>query len=299
MMPEDGVDTLRGFDAIYFGAVGDPKIPDHITLWELRLAICQGLDQYANVRPTRLLPGMTGPLKAELGRKIDWVIVRENSEGEYAGVGGRAHVGLPLETGLDVAVFTRTGVERICRFACELAMGRPRKRLTVVTKSNAQRHGMVFWDAVCRDVLADFPALEVDFKLVDAMAALMVTKPEAIDTVVATNLHADILSDLASALTGSLGNGATANINPAGDVPSMFEPIHGSAFDIVGKGIANPVGAFWTGAMMLEHLGERGAAARLMTAIEKVTESGPRTPDLGGQAGSADVTRAVLAALGA
>jgi tartrate dehydrogenase/decarboxylase / D-malate dehydrogenase len=299
MMPQDGVDTLRGFDAIYFGAVGDPKIPDHITLWELRLAICQGLDQYANVRPTRLLPGMTGPLRPELGDKIDWVIVRENSEGEYAGVGGRAHVGLPLETGIDVAVFTRAGVERICRFACELAMSRPRKRLTVVTKSNAQRHGMVFWDSVCRDVLTDFPDLEVDFKLVDAMAALMVTKPESIDTVVATNLHADILSDLASALTGSLGNGATANINPAGDVPSMFEPIHGSAFDIVGKGVANPVGAFWTGALMLEHLGEASAAARLMAAIEKVTEQGPRTPDLGGQAGSADVTRAVLAALGA
>jgi tartrate dehydrogenase/decarboxylase/D-malate dehydrogenase len=299
MMPEDGVDTLRGFDAIYFGAVGDPKIPDHITLWELRLAICQGLDQYANVRPTRLMPGMTGPLKPELGSKIDWVIVRENSEGEYAGVGGRVHAGLPLETGMDVSVFTRKGVERICRFACELAMSRPRKRLTVVTKSNAQRHGMVFWDAVCRDVLADFPELDVDFKLVDAMAALMVTRPEVIDTVVATNLHADILSDLASALTGSLGNGATANINPAGNAPSMFEPIHGSAFDIVGKGVANPIGAFWTGAMMLEHLGEAAAAARLMTAIEKVTENGPRTPDLGGQAGSADVTKAVLAALGA
>ncbi|MPZ12229.1 MAG: tartrate dehydrogenase [Kiloniellaceae bacterium] len=299
MMPQDGVDSLRGFDAIYFGAVGDPNIPDHITLWELRLAICQGLDQYANVRPTRLMPGMTGPLRPELARLIDWVIVRENSEGEYAGVGGRAHIGLPLETGIDVSVFTRSGVERICRFACELAMGRPRKRLTVVTKSNAQRHGMVFWDVVCRDVLADFPELDVDFKLVDAMAALMVTKPGAIDTVVATNLHADILSDLASALTGSLGNGATANINPAGGLPSMFEPIHGSAFDIVGKGVANPVGAFWTGAMMLEHLGEAAAAARLMTAIEKVTENGPRTPDLGGQAGSADVTRAVLAALGA
>jgi tartrate dehydrogenase/decarboxylase/D-malate dehydrogenase len=158
---------------------------------------------------------------------------------------------------------------------------------------------MVFWDAVCRDVLADFPELDVDFKLVDAMAALMVTRPEVIDTVVATNLHADILSDLASALTGSLGNGATANINPAGDAPSMFEPIHGSAFDIIGKGVANPIGAFWTGAMMLEHLGEAAAAARLMTAIEKVTENGPRTPDLGGQAGSADVTKAVLAALGA
>ncbi|HMA13821.1 MAG TPA: tartrate dehydrogenase [Kiloniellaceae bacterium] len=299
MMPEDGVETLRGFDAIYFGAVGDPKIPDHITLWELRLAICQGLDQYANVRPTRLLPGMTGPLRPELAKKIDWVIVRENSEGEYAGVGGRAHLGLPLETGIDVAVFTREGVARICRFACELAMSRPRRRLTVVTKSNAQRHGMVFWDKVCREVLADFPGLEVDFKLVDAMAALMVTKPEAIDTVVATNLHADILSDLASALTGSLGNGATANINPSREVPSMFEPIHGSAFDIVGKGVANPVGAFWTGAMMLEQLGEAAAAGRLMAAIEKVTESGPRTPDLGGQAGSRDVTRAVLAALGA
>jgi len=293
------VNTLRGFDAIYFGAVGDSKIPDHNPLSELRLAICQGLDHYDNVRPTRLMPGMTGPLRPALGAKIDWVIGRENLEGEYAGVGGRAHVGLPLETGIDVSVFTREGVARICRFACELAMSRPRKRLTVVTKSNAQRHGMVFWDKVCREVLADFPDLDVDFKLVDAMAALMVTKPEAIDTVVATNLHADILSDLASALTGSLGNGATANLNPSREVPSMFEPIHGSAFDIVGRGVANPVGAFWTGAMMLEHLGESGAAARLMTAIERVTEGGPRTPDLGGQAASADVTKAVLAALGA
>ena len=297
MMPEDGVETLRGFDAIYFGAVGDPEIPDHITLWELRLAICQGLDQYANVRPTRLLPGMTGPLRPELGEQIDWVIVRENSEGEYAGVGGRVHAGLPLETGIDVAVFTREGVARICRFACELAMSRPRKRLTVVTKSNAQRHGMVFWDAVCREVLADFPELDVDFKLVDAMSALMVTHPGDIDTVVATNLHADVLSDLASALTGSLGNGATANINPEAAIPSMFEPIHGSAFDITGKGVANPVGAFWTGAMMLEHLGEAEAAARLMRAVETVTQNGPRTPDMGGQAGSADVTKAVLAAL--
>ncbi|WP_193369390.1 tartrate dehydrogenase [Pelagibius marinus] len=297
MMPEDGVETLRGFDAIYFGAVGDPDIPDHITLWELRLAICQGLDQYANVRPTRLLPGMQGPLRPELGEQIDWVIVRENSEGEYAGVGGRVHTGLPLETAMDVSVFTREGVARICRFACELAMSRPRKRLTVVTKSNAQRHGMVFWDAVCREVLADFPDLNVDFKLVDAMTARMVTHPGDIDTVVATNLHADVLSDLASALTGSLGNGATANINPGPGVPSMFEPIHGSAFDITGKGIANPVGAFWTGAMMLEHLGETAAAERLMKAVEAVTENGPRTPDMGGQAGSADVTKAVLAAL--
>ena len=297
MMPEDGVERLRSFDSIYFGAVGDPKIPDHITLWELRLAICQGLDQFANIRPTRLMPGMQGPLRPELGKQIDWVIVRENSEGEYAGVGGRVHTGLPLETGIDVSVFTRKGVERICRFACELAMSRPRKRLTVVTKSNAQRHGMVLWDAICREVLRDFPELNVDFKLVDAMAALMVTRPAEIDTVVATNLHADILSDLASALTGSLGNGATANINPSGETPSMFEPIHGSAFDLIGKGQANPIGAFWTGAMMLEHVGEATAAKRLMAAIETVTANGPRTPDLGGQAGSADVTEAVLSAL--
>ncbi|GAB4391540.1 MAG: tartrate dehydrogenase [Kiloniellaceae bacterium] len=297
MMPADGVETLRGFDAIYFGAVGDPDIPDHITLWELRLAICQGLDQYANVRPTRLLPGMTGPLRPELGEQIDWVIVRENSEGEYAGVGGRVHAGLPLETGMDVSVFTRAGVARICRFACELAMSRPRKRLTVVTKSNAQRHGMVFWDQVCREVLADFPELDADFRLVDAMAAHMVTRPGDIDTVVATNLHADVLSDLASALTGSLGNGATANLHPDPAVPSMFEPIHGSAFDLIGKGVANPIGAFWTGAMMLEHLGETAAAERLMKAVETITQNGPRTPDMGGQAGTADVTWAMLAAL--
>jgi tartrate dehydrogenase/decarboxylase/D-malate dehydrogenase len=297
MMPEDGVETLKGFDTIYFGAVGDPHIPDHITLWDLRLAICQGLDQYANVRPTRLLGGMSGPLKKELGDQIDWVIVRENSEGEYAGVGGRAHRGLPIEVGMDVAIFTRAGVERICRFACETAMARPRKRLTVVTKSNAQRHGLVLWDEVCRDVLKDFPELDVDWKLVDAMAAMMVTKPGQFDTILATNLHADILSDLASALTGSLGNGATGNIDPSGRHPSMFEPIHGSAFDIMGKGIANPVGAFWTGAMMLDHLGEKAAAARLMTAIEEVSRSGPFTPDLGGQANTEAVTQAVLASL--
>ncbi len=297
MMPEDGVERLRAFDAIYFGAVGDPHIPDHVTLWELRLAICQGLDQYANVRPTRFLPGMTGPLKPELGARIDWVIVRENSEGEYAGVGGEVHHGLPLATAMDVAVFTREGVERICRFAADVAMGRPRRRLTVVTKSNAQRHGLVFWDRHCRKVLEDYPDLEVDFRLVDAMAAMMVTRPGDFDTILATNLHADILSDLASALTGSLGNGATGNVNPDRGVPSMFEPIHGSAFDITGRGIANPIGAFWTAAMMLDHLGEPAAAERLMAAIGTVTERGPRTPDLGGQAGTADVTAAVIAAL--
>lgn len=298
MMPADGLERLAPFDAIFFGAVGDREIPDHITLWDLRLAICQGFDQYANVRPTRLLPGVAGPLREELGRQIDWVIVRENSEGEYAGVGGRAHRGLPLEVGMDVAVFTREGVARIARFACELAMSRPRRKLTVVTKSNAQRHGLVLWDEVCAEVTAGYPDLEVDRMLVDAMAARMVTRPGSVDTVLATNLHADILSDLASALAGSLGIGATANIDPNRHRPSMFEPIHGSAFDIVGKGIANPLGAFWTGAMMLEHLGEPTAARRLMAAVEAVTARGETlTPDLGGRATTDQVTEAVIAAL--
>jgi tartrate dehydrogenase/decarboxylase/D-malate dehydrogenase len=298
MMPEEGLEQLGGFHAIYFGAVGDPKLPDDLTLWGLRLAICQGFDQYANVRPTRLLPGIAGPLRPELGEAIDWVIVRENSEGEYAGVGGRAHRGLPIEVGMDVAVFTRAGVERIARFACELARSRSRKKLTVVTKSNAQRHGMVFWDDVCRSVVREFPDLSVDWMLVDAMTQRMVLRPASIDTVLATNLHADILSDLAAALAGSLGIGATANIDPSRRRPSMFEPIHGSAFDITGKGIANPLGAFWTASMMLEHLGEGEAASRLMRAIELVTERGEALPpDLGGRATTAEVTDAVIAAV--
>ncbi|MFC5068135.1 tartrate dehydrogenase [Flaviflagellibacter deserti] len=298
MMPADGVDQVRGFDAIYFGAVGDPKIPDAITLWGLRLAICQGIDQYANVRPTRLLPGLKSPLRADLAKDVDWVIVRENSEGEYAGAGGRAHRGLPIEVGLDVSIFTRTGIERICRFACDLARSRPRKKLTIVTKSNAQRHGMVFWDEVCRGVIKDYPDLDIDWMLVDAMTTRMVLKPGTIDTVLASNLHADVLSDLASAVAGSLGIGATANLDPSRAGPSMFEPIHGSAFDITGKGIANPIGAFWTAAMMLEHLGQKDAGDRLMRAIEEVTARGNvLPPDLGGNAGTRQVTDAVLASL--
>jgi tartrate dehydrogenase/decarboxylase/D-malate dehydrogenase len=297
-MPADGLEQLRGFDAIFFGAVGAPDIPDHITLWELRLAICQGFDQYANIRPTRMLPGVRGPLREELGKQIDWVIVRENSEGEYAGVGGRAHRGLPEEVGMDVAVFTRTGIARICKVACEIAMARPRKLLTVVTKSNAQRHGMVMWDEVCAEVTAQYPELTVDKMLVDAMTARMVMKPGSIDTVVATNLHADILSDLASALAGSLGLGATGNVDPSRKNPSMFEPIHGSAFDITGQGIANPLGAFWTASMLLEHLGEAAAARRLIAAVEMVTGRGAvLPPDLGGAATTAEVTEAVLGAL--
>jgi tartrate dehydrogenase/decarboxylase / D-malate dehydrogenase len=297
MMPEDGVETLKSFDAIYFGAVGSQKVPDHITLWGLRLPICQGLDQYANVRPTRVLPGVKSPLRDVGARELDWVIVRENTEGEYAGMGGRTHRGQSIEVGTEVAVFTRVGVERVIRFAFELAASRPRKLLTVVTKSNAQRHGMVLWDEVAEAVSKDFPQVKMERELVDAMSARMVKNPASIDTVVATNLHADILSDLAAALAGSMGIAPTANLDPSRRYPSMFEPIHGSAFDITGKGIANPVGSLWSAVMMLEHLGEPAAAARLMKAVETVTGDGIVTPDLGGNATTEDVTKAVIAAL--
>jgi tartrate dehydrogenase/decarboxylase/D-malate dehydrogenase len=297
MMPEDGLDTLKGFDAIYFGAVGDPELPDDLTLWGLRLAICQGFDQYANIRPTRVLPGLQSPLRDLAPGTIDWVIVRENSEGEYAGHGGRAHRGHDIEVATETSIFTRAGVERIMRTAFRIAEARPRKLLTVVTKSNAQRHGMVFWDEVAARVHRDFPHVAMEKELVDAMAARMVRKPGSIDTVVATNLHADILSDLAGALTGSLGVAPTANLDPERRRPSMFEPIHGSAFDITGKGVANPLATFWTACMMLDHLGEPAASARLMRAIEAATAQGVLTPDLGGQATTRDVTAAVVEAI--
>ena len=298
MMPENGRDLIRRHDAILFGSAGHPEIPDHITLWGLRLAICQPFDQYANVRPTRILPGITSPLRSVKDKELDWVIVRENSEGEYAGVGGRVHQGSPLEAATDVAMFTRAGVERIMRFAFRLAQSRPRKLLTVVTKSNAQRHAMVMWDEIATQIASEFKDVTWDKMLVDAMTMRMVMKPQSIDTVVATNLHADILSDLAAALAGSLGIAPTANLNPERTYPSMFEPIHGSAFDIMGKGIANPIGTFWSAVMMLDHLGERKAGERLMRAIERVTAD-PRfhTPDLGGKARTADVTKAVIDAI--
>jgi tartrate dehydrogenase/decarboxylase/D-malate dehydrogenase len=300
MMPADGLDRLRGKDAILFGSAGDPDIPDHVTLWGLRLKICQGLDQYANVRPTRILPGIDAPLKRCAPADLDWVIVRENSEGEYAGVGGRVHQGHPIEVATDVSILTRVGVERILRYAFALARSRPRKQLTVVTKSNAQRHAMVMWDEVAAAVAADFPDVRWDKELVDAMTARMVNRPATIDTVVATNLHADILSDLAAALAGSLGIAPTANLDPERRYPSMFEPIHGSAFDIMGQGLANPIGTFWSCSMLLEHLGEPAAAARLMAAIETVTATPAlHTRDLGGRATTADVTTAVRRQLAA
>jgi tartrate dehydrogenase/decarboxylase/D-malate dehydrogenase len=296
MMPEDGLEALRKCDAILFGSAGDPHIPDHITLWGLRLKICQGLDQYANIRPTCILPGIDAPLKRCRAEDLNWVIVRENTEGEYSGVGGRVHQGHPLEAATDLSLMTRAGVERIHRFAFRLAQSRPRKRLTVITKSNAQRHAMVMWDEIAAQISQEFPDVTWDKELVDAATARMVNRPSSLDTMVATNLHADILSDLAAALAGSLGIAPTANINPERLYPSMFEPIHGSAFDIMGKGWANPIGTFWSVVLLLEHLGETKAAERLMNAIEHVTGNPAlHTRDLGGTATTAQVTEAVCA----
>jgi len=300
MMPADGLEALRGKDAILFGSAGDPDIADHITLWGLRLKICQGFDQYANVRPTRILPGIDAPLKRCRAEDLNWVIVRENSEGEYSGVGGRVHQGHPIEAATDVSMMTRVGVERILRFAFRLAQSRPRKLLTVITKSNAQRHAMVMWDEIALQVSKEFPDVSWDKELVDAATARMVNRPATLDTIVATNLHADILSDLAAALAGSLGIAPTGNINPERRYPSMFEPIHGSAFDIMGMGLANPIGTFWSVVMLLEHLGEHAAAAQVMQAIECVTSTPAlHTGDLGGAATTAEVTRAVCDFIGA
>ena len=298
MMPADGLDELRGMDAILFGSAGDPHIPDHITLWGLRLKICQGFDQYANVRPTRILPGIESPLKRCTREDLNWVIVRENSEGEYSGVGGRAHQGHPIEVATDVCMMTRAGVERIMRYAFKLAQSRPRKLLTVVTKSNAQRHAMVMWDEIALEISKEFPDVSWDKVLVDACTDRMVNRPATLDTLVATNLHADILSDLAAALAGSLGIAPTGNIDPERRYPSMFEPIHGSAFDIMGKGLANPVGTFWSCVMLLEHLGEIEAAQKLMQVIEFITANPAlHTRDLGGQATTNEVTAAVCGRL--
>ena len=299
MMPEDGLEQLKTFDSILFGSAGSLEVPDHITLWGLRLKICQHFDQYANVRPSRLLPGIQSPLKNLSAGDLDWVIVRENTEGEYSGAGGRVHPQLPQEVGLDVSVFTRSGIERVMRFAFKLAASRPRKQLTLVTKSNAQRHGMVLWDEVFEELKSEFPKISTDRMLVDAITTRMVLQPQTLDTIVATNLHADILSDLAAALSGSLGMGPTANINPEGTFPSMFEPIHGSAFDLVGKGLANPLGAFWSCVMMLDHLQEPQAASKLMKTIEDVCQLGKNLPlDLGGKSRTTEVTSAICDALG-
>ena len=301
MMDEDGLERLAPFDAIYFGAVGWPTVPDHVSLWGLRLAICQGFDQYACIRPVQLLPGIDSPLRKATPDSIDWVVVRENSEGEYAGVGGRnlAGRGESSEVALQTALFTERGCERIIRHAFDLARSRKRPKVTSVTKSNAQQYAMTLWDEVFARVAAEYPDVETEQFLVDAMAARFVLRPETLEVVVGSNLFGDILSDLGSALAGSMGIAASANIDPERRHPSMFEPVHGSAPDIAGQGIANPIAAIWSAVLMLEHLGLEGEAASVMDAIRATTASGVVTPDLGGTAGTGEVTDAVIGHLGA
>ncbi|KAF2736755.1 tartrate dehydrogenase [Polyplosphaeria fusca] len=294
-MEPDGLEQLKKHDAIYFGAVGSPEVPDHISLWGLILPIRKALNQYVNVRPTRILPGTKSPLENVKNEDLDWVIVRENSEGEYSGQGGTSHEHSDHAVATEVSIFTQVGIERIMHFAFETAKSRPRKKLTMVTKSNAQRHGMVLWDKVFYEVAKQYPEVEIDKMLVDAMTVRMVLHPKSMDTIVATNLHADILSDLAAALSGSIGIAPSSNLDPTRKNPSMFEPIHGSAPDIAGKGIANPVGAFWSAAEMVRWLGEEAAADALMKAIENVTAAGVKTKDLGGDKNTKEVTEAVCA----
>ena len=298
MLDPDGVDQVLKYDAIYLGAIGDPRVADHISARELILPLRQRLRQYVNLRPMRLLSGITSPLANRGPSDIDMICVRENSEGEYCGIGGRLHLGTPNELAEQTGVFTRHGIERIARYAFTLAGSRPRKMLASATKSNALQHVMVLWDEVVADVAKEFPHVELRKYHVDALCARMVTHPQTLDVIVASNLFGDILTDIGSAISGSLGVAPGGNINPERTTPSMFEPIHGSAPDIAGKGIANPIAAIWAGAMMLDHLGERQAYDRILRAIEAViADEKVRTPDLGGKATTADMTAAVTSGM--
>jgi tartrate dehydrogenase/decarboxylase/D-malate dehydrogenase len=295
MMPEDAFEQLAKYDAIYLGAIGAPDVPDRVSAAML-LGIRQRFDEYVNLRPMRLLPGLTSPLASRTPADIDMICVRENSEGEYAGVGGRIHVGTPREVAQQTGVFTRAGIDRILRYGFELAARRPRKILASATKSNALTHAMVLWDEVAEVVRKDYPAVEYRKYHVDALAARMVTHPQTLDVIVCSNLFGDILTDIGSAISGSLGIAPGANINPERSYPSMFEPIHGSAPDIAGKGIANPIGAIWAGALMLEHLGRRDLHDKVVGAIERVVATGKMlTPDLGGKATTKEVAEAIRA----
>jgi tartrate dehydrogenase/decarboxylase/D-malate dehydrogenase len=295
MMAEDAFERLQEFDAIYLGAIGDPSVPDHISVWQLILPIRQRFDQYVNLRPMRLVEGVNTPLANRGPKDIDMVCVRENSEGEYGGIGGRVHAGRANESAQQLSVFTRHGIERIARYGFETAMQRPRKLLASATKSNALNYSMVLWDQVVDEVAKDYPSVAWRKYHVDALAARMVTDPGSIDVILASNLFGDILTDLGAAVSGSLGIAPSGNINPERKHPSMFEPIHGSAPDIKGKGIANPIGAIWAGALMLDHLGSRAGHDLIVGAIERVlAHGGPRTPDLGGKATTRDVAGAVL-----
>jgi tartrate dehydrogenase/decarboxylase/D-malate dehydrogenase len=298
MMDADGFERLRAFDAIYLGAIGDPRVPDHVSVWELILPLRQRYQQYVNLRPMRLMPAVACPLAGRGPADVDMVCVRENSEGEYAGLGGRIHVGTSHEVAEQTGLFTRHGIERIVRYAFGVARSRPRKLLASATKSNALQHSMVLWDEVVASVQKDYPDVTLRKYHVDALAARMITAPQTVDVIVASNLFGDILTDLGAAISGSLGLAPSGNINPEREYPSMFEPIHGSAPDIAGKGVANPIGAIWAGAMMLEHLGEREAASRVVAAIEQVLAAGAvRTPDLGGTATTTQMTSAIATEL--
>jgi len=295
MMAGDGLAILRPFDAIFFGAVGFPTVPDHVSLRGLRLPICQGFEQYVCYRPSVLLPGVRSPLAGKTPGDVDFVVVRENTEGEYAGAGGRSHQGLPIEVAVQTAVFTRLGTERVVRYAFKLARRR-RRRLVSATKSNAQQHALTLWDEVAEAVSREFPDVAMERVLIDALAARFVLAPESLDVVVASNLFGDILTDIGAAICGSMGLAPSGNINPEREYPSMFEPVHGSAPDIVGKGVANPVAQILSGAMMLEFLGEKAAAELVEAAVRVVLAEGRvRTPDLGGTARTSDVTAEVLA----
>jgi len=299
MMPEDGLERLRPFDAIYLGAIGHPTVPDHISLRELLLKIRFSFDLYVNLRPVEILPGLKSPLRDKGPAEIDMLFIRENTEGEYSGLGGRFKRGTSDEVAIQSSIFTRKGVERIIRYAFEQARRRPRKRLASATKSNAMQFTMVLWDEVLRAVAKDYPDVTVANYHVDALAARMITHPESLDVVVGSNLFADILTDIGGALQGSLGLAVSANLNPTERLgPPMFEPVHGSAPDIEGLGIANPIAAIWSAALMMEHVGEPAAAQRMMRALKAVTGEGRvRTPDLGGKSTTSEFTAAVIAAL--
>jgi len=296
MMPKDGLAVLErgGFDGILLGPIGDPRVPDHITLWGLLLPIRQGFDQYVNLRPMRLLPGVQSPLAGKRSSEIDVVCVRENTEGEYAGVGGRVHQGTEEEVAIQSIVFTRKGTERIILYAFEYARQYGRMKVTSATKSNSMQYNMVFWDEVFQQVAADYPDIAHEQQLIDSLAARFVSRPESLDIIVASNLFGDILTDLGAAVTGSLGLAPSANLNPERSYPSLFQAIHGSAPDIAGKGIANPIASIWSAQLMLDFLGEHQAAAALMQAIEEVLAAGQvRTPDLGGTAATRQLGEAI------
>jgi tartrate dehydrogenase/decarboxylase / D-malate dehydrogenase len=297
MMPEDGLEQLKPFGAIFLGAVGFPSVPDHVSLWGLLIPIRRGFDQYVCLRPVKLLPGVKSPLVLKEGTTIDYYVVRENTEGEYSTMGGRIYQGTPFEVVSQIAVFTRRGCERIIRYAFELARVKGKNLVTSATKSNGIIHSMPFWDEVFAEIAKDYPDIQNEKMHVDALAAKFVLTPEKFGVVVGSNLFGDILTDLGAATVGSIGIGASANINPERTYPSCFEPVHGSAPDIVGKGVANPLGQVWSGAMMLEHLGFKEEASRLEQAMNKVLISGVRTPDLGGKASTAEVTEALVEAV--